>query len=121
YIQSSTPPHLPIHTADLPSRSYRTVAKCCRSGMTPGECSSQCVLARVDVTKPAGPFAEQLAILDSLDESGRVQVLLLELLGRQSCGIDRGKQYPSGEVNALAGVEPRTHFMAENTRWNPLR
>src|SRR5271166_5829176 len=30
------------------------------------------LLARVDVTKPAGPFAEQLAILDSLDESGRV-------------------------------------------------
>jgi transcription elongation factor/antiterminator RfaH len=30
----------------------------------------------------AGPFAEQLAILDSLDESGRVQVLL-EILGRQ--------------------------------------
>ena len=41
-----------IHTADLPRRSYRTVAKCCRSGMTPGECSSRCVLARVDVTKP---------------------------------------------------------------------
>jgi transcription antitermination factor NusG len=30
----------------------------------------------------AGPFAEQLAILDILDESGRVQVLL-EILGRQ--------------------------------------
>jgi hypothetical protein len=34
YLQSATPPHLPIHTAHLPRRSYRTVAKCCRSGMT---------------------------------------------------------------------------------------
>jgi transcriptional antiterminator RfaH len=30
----------------------------------------------------AGPFAEQLAILDHLDESGRVRVLL-DILGRQ--------------------------------------
>jgi transcription antitermination factor NusG len=29
----------------------------------------------------AGPFAEQLAILDRLDDSGRVRVLL-EILGR---------------------------------------
>ena len=37
HLQLSTPPHLPIHTADLPSRSYRTVARCGRSGMTLGE------------------------------------------------------------------------------------
>lgn len=30
----------------------------------------------------AGPFAEQLAILDHLDDSGRVRVLL-DILGRQ--------------------------------------
>jgi transcriptional antiterminator RfaH len=30
----------------------------------------------------AGPFADQLAILDHLDESGRVRVLL-DILGRQ--------------------------------------
>jgi hypothetical protein len=30
----------------------------------------------------AGPFAEQLAILDDLDDSGRVRVLL-DILGRQ--------------------------------------
>jgi transcription antitermination factor NusG len=30
----------------------------------------------------AGPFAEHLAVLDYLDEAGRVQVLL-DLLGRQ--------------------------------------
>ena len=30
----------------------------------------------------AGPFAEQIAILDSLDDSGRVKVLL-DILGRQ--------------------------------------
>jgi hypothetical protein len=29
--------HLPIDTADLPSRSYRAVARCRRSGMTRGE------------------------------------------------------------------------------------
>src|SRR6266481_6195276 len=52
YLQSATPPHLPIDTADLPSRSYRTVARCCRSGMTLGEFGSQCVLVRVAVTKP---------------------------------------------------------------------
>src|SRR5438445_6030208 len=52
YLQSATPPHLPIHTADLPIRSYRTVARCCRSGMTLGEFGSQCVLVRVAVTKP---------------------------------------------------------------------
>ena len=34
HLQLSTPPHLPIHTADLPRRSYRTVARCRRSGMT---------------------------------------------------------------------------------------
>jgi hypothetical protein len=28
-----TPPGFPIHAADLPSRSYRTVARCRRSGM----------------------------------------------------------------------------------------
>jgi len=33
-LQPATPPHLPIHTADLPGRSYRTVARCRRSGMT---------------------------------------------------------------------------------------
>ena len=37
YLQLSTPPHLPIHTADLPSRGYRTVARCRRTGMTRGE------------------------------------------------------------------------------------
>jgi transposase-like protein len=30
-------PHLPIHTADLPGRSDRTVARCRRSGMTRGD------------------------------------------------------------------------------------
>src|SRR5207247_2592852 len=49
----ATPPHLPVHTADLPIRSYRTVARCCRRGMTLGEFGSQCVLVRVAVTKPA--------------------------------------------------------------------
>ena len=37
HLQLSAPPHLPIHTADLPSRSYRTVARCRRTGMTRGE------------------------------------------------------------------------------------
>jgi transposase-like protein len=36
HLQPSTPPHLPIHTADLPSRSYCRVARCDRSGMTQG-------------------------------------------------------------------------------------
>src|SRR5262249_56156372 len=38
----------------------------------------------------AGPFAERLAILDSLDDSGRIRVLL-DILGRQvvvSTGCD---------------------------------
>jgi len=33
HLQLSTPSHLPIHTADLPGRSYRTVARCRRTGM----------------------------------------------------------------------------------------
>ena len=33
----STPPHVPIHPSDLPSRSYCTVARCRRSGMTHSE------------------------------------------------------------------------------------
>ena len=37
HLQPATPPHFPIHPADLPSRSYRTVARCRRSGMTRGE------------------------------------------------------------------------------------
>jgi ABC-2 type transporter len=37
HLQLPTPPHLPIHTADLPGRSDRTVARCRRSGMTRGE------------------------------------------------------------------------------------
>ena len=36
-LQPTTPPHLPIDISDLPSRSYRTVARCRRSGMTHGE------------------------------------------------------------------------------------
>jgi hypothetical protein len=43
--------------SDLPIRSYRTVARCCRSGMTLGEFGSQCVLVRVAVTKPSRPIA----------------------------------------------------------------
>src|ERR1700740_3485305 len=38
-FQLSTPPDLPTHTADLPSRSYRTVARWRRTGMTRGESS----------------------------------------------------------------------------------
>ena len=33
-LQLSTPPHLPIHAADLPRRSHRRVAICGRSDMT---------------------------------------------------------------------------------------
>src|SRR6516164_5719804 len=36
HLQLSTPSHLPIRTADLPSRSYRTVARCRRRGVTRG-------------------------------------------------------------------------------------
>jgi hypothetical protein len=55
HLQLSTPPHLPIHTADLPSRSYRTMARYRRSGMTRGASwLSICALDRVAVTKP-GP------------------------------------------------------------------
>jgi transposase-like protein len=36
HLQLATPPHLLIHTADLPSRSYRTVPRCRHSGMTRG-------------------------------------------------------------------------------------
>jgi putative transposase len=34
HLQLSTPPHLPTHTVDLPSRSGRTLARRRRSGMT---------------------------------------------------------------------------------------
>ena len=34
HLQPATPPHLPIDIADLPSRSYRAVARCRRNGMT---------------------------------------------------------------------------------------
>src|SRR6476661_3830898 len=37
HLQLSTAPHLPIHTTDLPSRSYRRVARRRRGSMTPGE------------------------------------------------------------------------------------
>ena len=37
HLQLSTPPHLPIHPSDLPSRSYCRMARCRRSGMTHGE------------------------------------------------------------------------------------
>jgi hypothetical protein len=37
HLQPATPPHLPTHIADLPSRSYRTVARCRRRGMTRAE------------------------------------------------------------------------------------
>jgi hypothetical protein len=37
HLQPATPPRFPIHIADLPSRSCRTVARCRRSGMTRGE------------------------------------------------------------------------------------
>ena len=37
HLQLSTTPYLPIHTAELPSRSGRTVARCRRSGMTRGQ------------------------------------------------------------------------------------
>ena len=37
HLQLSTAPHLPIHTADLPSRSYRRVARCRHRGMTPAQ------------------------------------------------------------------------------------
>ena len=36
-LQPSTPPHLPIHAAEIPSRSYHAMARCGRSGMTLGE------------------------------------------------------------------------------------
>jgi putative transposase len=36
-LEPSTPPHFPIHAAEIPSRSYRAVARCGRSGMTLGE------------------------------------------------------------------------------------
>src|SRR5215467_10810648 len=36
HLQPATPPHLPIDIAGLPSRSYRAVARCRRSGMTRG-------------------------------------------------------------------------------------
>src|SRR5215470_15609202 len=52
HLQLSTPPRLPIHTADLPSRSYRTVARCRRTGMTRGGRGSHGVLDGVAVTKP---------------------------------------------------------------------
>src|SRR5438105_10618640 len=61
YLQPATPPHLPIHAADLQSRSYRTVARCCRSGMTLGEFGSQCGLVRVAVTKPARSLRRRAA------------------------------------------------------------
>lgn len=49
HLQLSTTPYLPIHTAELPSRSGRTVARCRRSLASLG---SQCVLYRVAVIKP---------------------------------------------------------------------
>jgi transposase-like protein len=37
HLQLSTPPHLPIHPSDLPSRSSCRMARCRRSAMTHGE------------------------------------------------------------------------------------
>jgi transcription elongation factor/antiterminator RfaH len=44
-------------------------------------CFEQDLMVGAKVRVAAGPFAEQLAILDRLDDSGRVRVLL-EILGR---------------------------------------
>jgi len=68
HLQPATPPHLPIHTAEIPSRSYRTVARCPRSAMTLGEFWLQCALVIVVVTKrdpassnPARPSVPEAA------------------------------------------------------------
>src|SRR5262249_41965467 len=48
----------------------------------------------------AGPFAEQLAILDHLDDSGRVRVLL-DILGRQvMLSTQSNNLLPLGEATA---------------------
>ena len=52
HLQLPTPSDLPIHTADLPSRSYCRVATGRRRSMKRGEPGRLCVLDRVAVTKP---------------------------------------------------------------------
>jgi len=48
----------------------------------------------------AGPFAEQLAVLDHLDDSGRVRVLL-DILGRQVAISTRSNNLlPLGEIGS---------------------
>jgi transcription antitermination factor NusG len=43
----------------------------------------------------AGPFIEQLAILDDLDDAERVRVLL-DIFGRAGGNYDGGQQRPAG-------------------------
>ena len=48
----------------------------------------------------AGPFAEQLAVLDHLDDSGRVRVLL-DILGRQvAISTQSNNLLPLGEIGS---------------------
>src|SRR5262249_42626951 len=97
--QPPTPPHLAVHTADLPNRSCRRVAHCCRGSMTLPSCRLSAREGRPQhavtggLNKPIHRYGLRcdrfLAIVDGLEMDVRALSRQRDPCRSATAGIDR--------------------------------